>query len=202
MIMEKKFTLSALVCLLLLCAGCARYRARSLPTHPEIYAGQDHEFISATYKIFDKHDCKIYLDRNVLSYGYQPILITLKNNSKRTLVIGPHSCNFTCIDPDIVAHSVHTNTIGRAVGYGVASLFIWPLIIPAIVDGVGSAKANERLDADFECKALKTQKVNPFTSIQGLVFAHSCCFNHHIILTIQDAQTGEYIVLQDNQTSL
>jgi len=64
---------------------------------------------------------------------------------------------------------VHTSTIKRTGRYGLPGLFFWPLLVPAIVDGLGSEKANEKLDADFVQKSLHVQIVRPYSLVNGLI---------------------------------
>ncbi len=179
-------------------AGCASYRPKLSSLKrltPKVLPGAEKNCISFTYHIFSKNDCKIYLDRNVLGAGYQPVQITLSNHSKRYLYFSPSNFSFPCADVDVVARRLHTSTVGRAVGYGVAGLFIWPFLIPAIVDGVGSAQANHELDLDFDRKALCDEEVGPFNTLNGLIFVPLNYFEPHFSFTLVDAKTEERFIL-------
>jgi hypothetical protein len=157
-------------------SGCAHYRAkplRTLTTTPK--AGE--QFIALDYEVFNAGDCKRYLDRNTIVKGYQPIQVTFTNNTERHISISTKSFSFDCIHEQEVATTVHTNTVARAVSYSAAAVVCLPLIVPAIafgsaavIDGVGSAEANEQLDADFAQKALRSQTVKPRTTVNGLIF--------------------------------
>jgi hypothetical protein len=93
-----------------------------------------------------------------------------------------------------VATRVHTNTVGRAVGYSVAGLFIWPFIIPAIVDGIGSAEANEQLDADFAQKALRSQTVKPHATANGVIFVSCDDDCDDFTLTVTDQSNQRFVL--------
>lgn len=175
-------------------AGCAHYKAKPLKMLTQRTQTAE-QSISFTHRIFNAYDCKKYLDRNTLAQGYQPIQITLTNNTDRNLSISTKNFSLDCINPQSVATSVHTNTAARAVGYGVTGLFIWPFIIPAIVDGIGSHKANEQLDIDFAHKALRVETIKPHTTINGLIFISTDEWNDDFALHVTDEATNEIFAL-------
>lgn len=176
--------------------GCARYRAKPLHRlESGIFHNDKKSFIALSHRAFDAYDCKTYLDRDVISAGYQPIQICLINNSQRRFRISKDSFSFPCVHHEIVAQAVHTSTASRATGYGIAALFIWPFLIPAIIDGIGSSEANTALDADFEQKALHNQIVGPFSAVNGLVFASMRGISEDFSLTVIDPENNEHFVL-------
>ena len=139
-------------------SGCARYSARplsNLARKSSFIADTSESYISFDYHVFNKGDCKRCLDRDVIAAGYQPVHINVCNNTSRYLDISLARFNVPMLAPEDVAEEFHTSTAGRAAGYGIASLILWPLFIPAIVDGVGSAKANKHLSADFSRKSFR-----------------------------------------------
>ena len=176
----KKSLVSTTVLLALLC-GCASYNAASLNTlSTDIVKSSDsNDNLMVVAKAFDKRDCKTYLDRDVIGKGYQPVQLLIQNDSAKNYSFSLSGISLTCARPEEVARKVHTSTVGRAVGYGAASLIfwplaipavvgitasyvatsliIWPLAIPAIVDGVKSSNANEALDKDFLAKTARDQ---------------------------------------------
>jgi len=178
---------SSVVATLTLLSGCAHYKARPLkPIYKTVPARE--QTISFEYEIFDAVDCRRYLGRNLLRKGYLPIQISLTNNTNHSFRIEFGSGNVRAED---AARAVHTNTAGRAVGYGVAGLFVWPFLIPALVDGVGSAKANEELDDDFARKALHNQLVRPSRVIEGVVFVPVEYNDEDLVITAIDQETNK-----------
>jgi hypothetical protein len=181
---------------LLLLPGCAHYKAKPLRRLP-VSRQTNEQTVSFEYHVLDRNDCKQYLDRNVQAKGYQPIQLTIENNSSRSLYFSLSSFDIPCISADEVASKVHTSTAGRAVGYTVAGLVtcIWLLFIPAIVDGVGSAKSNERLDVDFARKAIHNQVIAPNSTINGLIFVPYGNFNEHFSFSLADHEKNEHFRL-------
>lgn len=174
-------------------SGCARYRAKSLKSITK--SSTKAQTVSFSYRIFTPSDCQKYLGRNVIRKGYQPIQITFVNNTDRYFTISKRGLSFDCSSTKEVARSLHFNTTGRAVGYGVLGLFLWPFIIPAIVDGIGSAKANKQMDADFADKVLSKQIVEPHTTVNGIVFVDADGeFDEEFTFTVADINHNQYVL--------
>ncbi len=198
---KDSFFLTLSLILILGLSGCASYKARPLS---QLSTDSSTLFIENNsicfgYHIFDKSDCKKYLDRDVITKGYQPIHISITNNSNSSVYFSPKNITLPIIDAYEVSQKAHTNTVGRAVGYGITGLFIWPFLIPAVVDGIGSHEANDKLDVDFDRKVLRDQTINPNASINGLVFVPVESNISDFQITLTDSKTLETITLNTNQ---
>jgi hypothetical protein len=157
---------------LILLTGCASYNASTLSMLPQdtaIQAKEDSNVL-VSWKAFDKEDCKTYLDRDVISEGYIPVQMTIRNNSNDPMYFSPSNFSTPISSADEVAYKVHTSTGGRIAAWGIGGLIFFPLLVPAVVDGVGSANANDALDADYAAKALKEHTIQPNSSFNGVVF--------------------------------
>lgn len=173
MLSRHLFSVSSMAVILLSLAGCASYKARKLPRlsmEHHVSQGNEQDTLKFSYHVFTKKDCRKYLDRDVIRAGYQPIHVMITNNSNEIVFFERKNISLPTVDVYEVAKEVHTNTAARATGFGIASLFIWPFFIPAIVDGMGSSRANEKLDTDFESKLLSDQIIYPHQTIDGLIF--------------------------------
>jgi hypothetical protein len=129
------------------------------------------------------------LGRDTLAKGYQPLQICVQNDSRQYILLTPQSINLPLVPPEDVAREVHTNTVGRAAAYGVAGLFIWPLLVPAVVDGVGSSQANQKLDADYSGKGINQCIIQPYTTVNRVVFVPTSEYNGAFRLTLLDKET-------------
>lgn len=170
----KKIALPAVAAVLVLMASCANYTALPLNSlshelglfHSE--AGKNDVFIGA--KAFNKADCKRYLDRDVISEGYQPVQLYIQNSSDKDYCFALDRVGLAIARAEEVAEKVHTSTIGRVTGYSIGALLLWPLVIPAIVDGIKSADANESLDSDFSSKTARDQVIQRHSNFNKLLF--------------------------------
>ena len=181
------------------------YRAQSLvKVYPEYTCNPANEGeVVIAAKAFNTADCLRYLDRNVLKKGYQPVQITIQNNRTRPIIFYENAISLPCASVSEIAPLVHTSTFGRVAIYSVGGLFVWPLFIPAICDGIRSSEANHSLNHDFWAKSLQEQVINPHTCITGLVFIPRDYFQPIFCIDLWDAESQEKIQLTvDVQCSL
>ena len=179
---------------LLLLAGCAGYKAMPLRRlNAKNTFHMEDNFVYFDYKVLDAKECKTYLGRNVIAKGYQPIQVSIHNNSKHYFSLCLENLSLPVVHAYEVAESVHTNTVKRATVYGILGIFIWPFIIPAVVDGFGSKEANEKLDFDFAQKELRDQIIQPYCSVTGLIFVPINDFRSEFSLSIVDLDTTKTI---------
>ena len=181
------FTIS----LSLLFSGCASYHASSLAALDPQFMKEPEEIegISIGCKAFTDAECQTYLDRDVIRRGYQPIQLTFNNQTDKFYLFSTQGINLPCVKPEEVADKVHTSTIGRVTGYTIGALFFTPLIIPAIVDGIKSSKANELLDVDFREKAQETFVIAPKSYNKTLFFVPKKDFKPYFDLTLVEQGT-------------
>lgn len=188
----KRYLPIALTALLL--AGCASYHAAPLSQlSPDVIQSRStkNQDVLIAAKAFDRMDCKRYLDRDVIRQGYRPVQLYIRNNTDKNYIFALNRMGLPLARPEEVAQRVHTSTVGRAIGYGVGSLILWPLIIPAIVDGMGSAEANTLLDADFYSKTAKDQVIAGHSHLNTLVFVPNFGFKSEFTLTLIDQESAE-----------
>lgn len=182
---------SIAVSLAALLTGCASYQASALNTlssdvvQTKTTEGKKHE-VAIAAKAFNKADCKRYLDRDVISEGYQPVQLYIENDSDNSYAFSLNRIDVPVADYEEVAHKVHTSTVGRAVGYGVGGLILWPLFIPAVIDGFKSAQANEELDRDFSAKVARDEVVGPHSHINRLLFVPKKGYKSAFTVTLLD----------------
>src|SRR5579863_3148061 len=101
-------------------AGCANYSANSLlnlPLETALYSEQD-ENVLVSWKIFDEKDSQTYLGRNLISEGYIPVQMTIRNNSRDPMYLNANNFSIPLPNTGEVADKVHTSTAGRIIGWG------------------------------------------------------------------------------------
>ena len=186
----KKLCLTLGSASLLLLSGCASYKAA--PITPMLTTtSKSNQDVTIIAKKFNKEDCQRFLDRDVISKGYQPVQLFIQNNTDKNYMFSLDRVGLAHANASEVANRVHTSTVGRAVGYGVGGLILWPLFIPAVVDGIKSSEANESLDRDFLDKAASDQIISAHSHFNKLIFVptHECPSTFS--LTLIDAATSQ-----------
>lgn len=183
----------ATVCVL---GGCARHQAFPLePIKTQFHPSTiEVEKVAVSMEVMDKAKCKRVFNKSILAEGYQPIQFTITNGPDRYLELRRSDISVPGADPQSVAEKCHFSTAGRAAAYGVAGLIIWPLLIPAVVDGAGSAKANGQMDIDFASKALDDDVITPFGRTNGVVFVPRQEMSSDITLRLLDKEKRESLV--------
>jgi hypothetical protein len=102
---------------LLLLSGCAKYKAMPLPK-----IAPEKKGLTLEHKVFTKQDCKTYLGRkNVLKKGFQPVQLTLTNNTDHSYTYSSSSLSLPTVPAKLVAKKVKFSTAGRILGYGAAA---------------------------------------------------------------------------------
>ncbi len=191
--MKNKHFKTSLLVLTIFLTGCASYQSEPLAnlTFETVSTSEKNEGIAAVAKSFDKADCKRYLDRDVIAEGYQPVQLFIQNNSNKNYLFSLNRMSLSHARSEEIADKVHTSTVGRAVGYGAAALIVWPFAIPAIVDGIKSAKANDRLDIDFSAKTARDQTIAPHSHFNKIIFVPREEYQPTFSVTLIEQETKE-----------
>ena len=178
----------------ILLTGCASYQANALSAlDPEcVREYPEMNGMAIGCKAFSVEDCYTYLDRNVIAKGYQPIQLTFNNNSDKRYVFTTQGVSLPCVSPETVASTVHTNTAGRVTVYTIGGLFITPLFIPAIVDGIRSSHANKSLDEDFYDKVKQQFVIQPNGYNKTLIFFPKSQMAAVFEVSLLDEETGKH----------
>ena len=181
---------TSILTLSLLLSSCASYKASPLCSLASEQFFITNDPLLVVSKTFSSQDCDRYLDRDVISEGYQPVQLYFQNDTDKSYLFSLTRIGLPIARPEEVAEKVHTSTVGRAVGYGAGSLFFWPLAIPAIVDGIGSSKANKALDSDFFAKAAKDQIIFPHSRHNTIIFVPTYAYQDTYTLTLIEQESN------------
>lgn len=187
--------ISSIVALFL--SGCASYNAASLNgLSSEVFSSASTSTsktgVVIAAKAFNKVDCRRYFDRDILKKGYQPVQLYIQNNSDKSYSFSLNRISLPCGRSEEVAEKVHTSTIGRILGYGIPGLLItWPLVIPAVVDGIKSSEANEQLDNDFASKAARDQMILPRSYLNKVIFVPIAEYQPSFTITMIDQESNQ-----------
>lgn len=166
------FILLFLSTVLIFTSGCATYHSGRLPSgNVNSYANcQDQNGLKVAVKFFDAKESKQTFGVGKLYSLYQPVYIVIDNRSENVYEFKKSTLNKSSVPAEEVAKECGFSTAGRATAYGVAGLFIWPFLIPAVVDGVGSAQANQKMESDYTYKEIKDDRIARNGLLTGIVF--------------------------------
>ncbi|MCX6990033.1 MAG: hypothetical protein NTX49_03050 [Chlamydiae bacterium] len=173
--------------------GCASYNALPLNSMSSqvvnVSEPAKHSNLVVAAKKLSRAECLKYFDRDVIKEGYQPIQLYIQNDTNDAYIFSLNRISLATARPEEVAEKVHTSTVARATLYGAGALILWPLAIPAVIDGVKSAQANEALDADFDSKVAKDQVITKHSHINKILFVPRNEVDGSFTITLLDAET-------------
>lgn len=176
--------------------GIAKYKAIPLNYLAQDVQESKQGDLCFGYSIFNAADCQKFLGRDkIIAKGYQPIQISFTNNSDRSLSLDLTTFSFPCVSCYEIAEQIRFDTTKRVLAWGIPGLFIWPFLIPAVMEAIESPKANERLLTDYSQKSLSNQIVRPYSRINGLVFVAQEHFKPTFSFVLIDQSNGKQYTL-------
>lgn len=185
--------LSLLLISAFLLQGCASYRAARLPSSDvtSFANHQDQDGLKVAVKFFDARESKSIFGVTKLYKKFQPVYIAIDNRTKTAYEFKKRMLSKQTAPAEEVAKECGFSTVGRATSYGVAGLFIWPLLIPAVVDGVGSSQANVKMEDDYMYKEIKDERIQPNGLLNGVVFLDKMKDGETLDIRLSNVDTNE-----------
>ncbi len=132
----------------------------------------DAKGLTVSAKKYTSGESKDYLNRNLMSSGYQPIQITVQNNTPDAYNFSREGVSLPTASPSKVAMSVSKKGLPRAIGLKVASFFFWPFIIPDTINGIHAMKSHYKMRKDYGAKAVKEkdEEISPYSTVHRVIF--------------------------------
>lgn len=123
-------------------------------------------------KKYTPQESKSYLNRNLLNVGYQPMQVTVQNNTAEAFTFSLDGISQITAPVNKVANSVTKKALPRSIGLKVASFFFWPFMIPSTVDGIHLIKSHKKLKKDYLAKGVKemSEEIAPYSTFHRVVF--------------------------------
>lgn len=189
--MKRLLIWSILLCFTV--TGCASYSAGRLPTAnvEALPSFQDQGGLKVGVQFFDAREAKQIFGVGKISNVCQPTYIVIDNRTNNAYEFKKRMLSQPSIPAEEIAKECGFSTVGRATAYGVAGLFIWPFLIPAVVDGVGSSQANQRMQDDYMYKEIKDDRIQPNGLLNGVVFLGKMKTGEELAIRLTDVKTNE-----------
>lgn len=212
------------IALLVLLSGCGKQNTRSLDQLPKTnrFICKDTS-IKGSYAVLDSKACNAYLGTNIIKKGYQPIYVSITNNSQEAFYFSTKNIDLQTVPPHVIAKRTHTNTTARALGYGQlawgtlgtsvamagytvmfppAAIVVVPLAIAAsaatitglVVSTKNSLSHNQDRDIFFDTHSLKNEYLPPHATISGLIFVRNEDFRPMFEIALTNSGTKPVIL--------
>jgi hypothetical protein len=125
-------------------------------------------------KSYSHNESRSYLHRDLIKRGYQPIQITIQNNTPKSYALSREGISLPTASPGKVARAVMKESIPRSIGLKIASFLFWPFMIPSTIDGIVTMRSHYLLRKDLSAKAVKEKDkeevVLPYSIFNRVVF--------------------------------
>lgn len=194
--MYKTMIIGVIIVLTVMSGGCATYKTYSLPTS-DIYNlsnRQEKGGVIVGIKFFEPRELKAIFGTNTLKKGIEPVYIIIDNKSSNTYIFSRRRINRTIIPVDIVVQRCGFHTLARASRWGIPGAVLWPLLVPAVIDGISSSETNKKMASDYEYKEIKDGRIFPGTVLNGCVFIDTIKSGEEFNIRIQDIEDNEILL--------
>ena len=178
----------SLIAMFVLLTGWDTTRARPLGLAMPSFAKEE---VIVKAKAYTSDESKANLRRDLLDRGYQPIEVSIQNNSAKSYVFSADSISLRCADPKDVAFKVSSRAIPRAIAYKIASTLFWPFVIPSTIDSIKTLKAHQLMKQDFRAKSIKDydELITPYSTISRILFVKEKDVQKEFTVSLIDKQS-------------
>ena len=183
-----------------------------------IVSAQQHvDKVRFEYKILNKKECKNYFKtKKIIKKGYQPIQITVTNNSNDCIAVSQKGLNLQIVPADVVLNSLYKSGAIRGIALATVAtsatvpMYMFMLVPPALwitscvyfttmftaamFTGFGARIYNQKINL-IATLELQSQIIPPYTSVMGMVFVKSDSFTSDVTLTVENQNTQESLTL-------
>lgn len=146
-----------------------------------------------TSKAVSKEESKLVLQRDLVSKGYQPVQISIQNNTPKTYLIKTDNLAGIKVSSQTLANEVLKSAIPRSIGLKIASFFFWPLAIPSAIDGIHTMHTYSSLKKDYQAKELRNEQIPPYATINRILFVKSDNYKPPFHIKLIDYHSGEVL---------
>jgi hypothetical protein len=150
--------------------------------------------ILLTTKALNGEESKAFLGKDLIDRGYQPIQLTIQNNSPRSYILAQDKIELPTASASDVAWRVTKGTIPRGIAYKIASFFFWPFIIPSTIDSINTLKSHGDLKRDLHAKTVSHEEITPYSTVTRVIFVPKDEYRSSFQVTLVDAETGKHLV--------
>ena len=152
--------------------GCSKKTASKRPTGYRYT--ETREQVELKVLKLDSDDCHKYFGKNLISSGYQPLSLTIYNDSDDALLLRASSIDLPLENADSVARAAHIPTLAiTLVPAYFAGVFFWPALVPVAAAGFFMASSNHALDNKVAAFALESDhavEILPYERITRTIF--------------------------------
>lgn len=149
---------------------------------------QEQEAVTVCAKKLTREDCLDYFNCNVVGCGFQPIALTIKNNSADMILLRTTSIDLPLLSPKKVARGCQWNTPLLTSTTGcLACIFFWQALIPIAYAGYKMSEYNNEIPKRLKTGVIhSTQAIEipPFETVNKVMFVESDYCPSYFLITL------------------
>ena len=145
-------------------------------------------------KAYTAMESENYLNRDLIKKGYQPIQVTIQNNTQKTYFLSDQGIDLQTASSKAVASKVMRASIPRSIAYKVAGFFFWPFIIPGTIDTIKTFHSHAKMKKDYYAKSIKAEEetLAPYSLVNRVIFVKVGESTESFTLYLREAKQGVY----------
>ena len=153
--------------------------------------------VQTSAKIYNDEQSKAYLNYNLLTSGFTPVEVTIKNHTGKSYALSAASVPLPCATSSDVAWSMTKKKIPGSIALKVASFFFWFLAIPSTIEGIATYRSHRALAKDLEAKTLKAKDeiVLPYTTTTRVLYVKKDGVQPTFSIALQEVDGEELLVI-------
>ncbi len=168
------------------------YKASAIPSL--FFKGEsfsDSAQIQIAAKAYNREETEEILHSDLQKWGYQPIQITVDNQSSESYTISPKNISLNSVSPKDVAKVVIKASIPRSIGLKAAGFIFWPFMIPSTIEGIHTLRSYNAMKKDLRAKSVKDETVAPYSVFHRLVFVKKEQYQDSFDITLVNQETQQ-----------
>ena len=184
--------LSTLVAVFALTTPWSSYKSPIWPTVATLTAEQTFlraDTLHIVAKAYTAEESEKYLRKNLIAKGYQPVQITIQNNSANEFSLSSGSVDLPGADPTRIANKMMHSTIPRSIAFRIATMIFWPFVFPSSIDSLVTLKNYKLLKHDLQSKIVKKEVLAPYSIYNRVVFVPVKEFKESFDITLIELNT-------------
>lgn len=148
--------------------------------------------------IYDSAQSKTYLQKNLHSFGYQPVEIIIKNNTSYAYVLSEDGVSLPTANLNAVSFKAFKKGIPRALAFKAATLAYPPFHIVSAIDTIKNMKSNAKFKKRLGARLVKAEgeEILPFSTVERVLLVPKDKHQSDFSLTLIDKATGRQEVFQ------
>ena len=127
----------------------------------------------------------------MLKWGYQPVQLTIENQSPDPYLVNPESIGLPLVSPKKVAGKFSGSSLPGALGLKIAGFIFWPFSIPSTMHGIKTLQSQQAIKKDLTVKSVKEEIIAPYSTMNRVFFVESKKYKDSFSVTLINQETLE-----------